>query len=114
MHILFFYLEKTMNREIWKSKKIAIVAGISVAILLIVFAILQMQSISFIMRPSPNNSTLVYVLSCILLTIIAFVCEREDNKILKLLANILWIVLWILLMSGLIIAMTYLDVLLEM
>ncbi len=103
-----------MNLAALKSKKISIVLGTSVAILLIVFAILQMQSIGFIMRPGPKNSTLVYVLSCILLTIIAFVCEREDNKILKLLANILWIVLWILIMSGLIIAMIYLDILMEL
>lgn len=103
-----------MNLAALKSKKISIVLGTSVAILLIVFAILQMQSISFIMRPGPKNSTLVYVLSCILLTIIAFVCEREDNKILKILANILWIVLWILIMSGLIIAMIYLDILMEL
>jgi hypothetical protein len=103
-----------MNLAILKSKKMAIVAGISVAILLIVFAILQMQSISFIMRPGPKNSTLVYVLSCILLTIIAVVCGKKDKKILNLLANILWIVLWILFMSGLIIAMINLDILLEM
>ncbi len=102
-----------MNLPTWKQKKITIVAGISVAILLIVFAILQMQSISIIMRPSPNNSTLVYVLSCILLTIIAFVCEKADNKRFKILANILWIILWALLMSGLIIAMINLDMLLE-
>ena len=113
VRIKYIILHRTPDimSQLTRKQKLTPVVGISAAVLLIVFAvlhtILQMQSIAvgLIMGPGPDNGTiLVYALSCILSAIIAFICGKRNDKRFQIAANILWIILWALLMIGLIVA----------